>query len=210
MVEAWSTKVNARAAPRDRAHQRWEARRRTVIDAAERVFQREGIAGVTARAVADQAGYTPGALYSYVAGKDDLLAEIAGQSLNRLAQALRDAQDGESASLLNRRIEGFRAHYRRRPAELDLLAHLLASSRIRVLNPATERRLTGRLITALSALAEAVGRSRNLDTENANREALALAAFLLGLSMLENSGRLAVLGFPAEALVRAYLAHLQS
>ena len=187
------------------ARLRWQARRRAVIDAAERVFRHGGITGLTVRAVAAEAGYTPGALYSYVAGKDDLLAEVAGQSLNRLAQTLKEALGGEPETLLARRIDRFRTHYRRHPADLDLLAHLLASGRMQALDPTVERHLTGRLIVALGALAEALVGTRALNPEVANRDTLALAAFLLGLSLLENSGRLAVLGFPAEALIESYL-----
>ena len=206
MIEGQTATIGARTAPSGSARLRWQARRRAVIGAAERVFHQGGITGVTVRAVAAEAGYTPGALYSYIAGKDDLLAEVAGQSLGRLAQALKAAQKGKTEGSLARCIEGFRTHYRRHPADFDLLAHVLASGRMQALDPSVERHLTGRLIRALGALAEALGGARALSPEEANRDTLVLAAFLVGLMLLENSDRLEVLGVPAEALIDAYLA----
>ena len=46
-----------------------------ILDAAQRVLDRDGIEGATVRAIAKEAGYTPGALYAYYANKDTILAD---------------------------------------------------------------------------------------------------------------------------------------
>ncbi|MBI5949010.1 MAG: TetR/AcrR family transcriptional regulator [Chloroflexi bacterium] len=49
-----------------------EARRRSILEAASRVFSREGIQDATMAAVAREAGISPGAIYRYFASKDEL------------------------------------------------------------------------------------------------------------------------------------------
>ncbi len=49
-----------------------EARRRSILEAASRVFSREGVQDATMAAVAREAGISPGAIYRYFASKDEL------------------------------------------------------------------------------------------------------------------------------------------
>ncbi len=49
-----------------------EDRRRSIIDAASRVFERKGIQAATMAEIAGEAGLTPGAIYRYFDSKDDL------------------------------------------------------------------------------------------------------------------------------------------
>jgi AcrR family transcriptional regulator len=53
----------------------YEARREAFLAAAGRLIRRNGLSGVTARAVAREAGYTTGALVHYVDSIDDLLLD---------------------------------------------------------------------------------------------------------------------------------------
>ena len=54
-----------------------EARREIFAAAALRVIMREGIAGLTVRDVAREAGFTAGALTHYFHSKDQLLIEAS-------------------------------------------------------------------------------------------------------------------------------------
>lgn len=53
-----------------------EQRRAEIIDAAERVFIREGYHGATVEAIAHEADFGTGTLYNFFKGKDDLYAHV--------------------------------------------------------------------------------------------------------------------------------------
>src|SRR5437763_16745259 len=52
------------------------AMRSDLLAAAERVIERTGLAGVTIRAILDEAGVAPGTLYTYFSGKDEILNAV--------------------------------------------------------------------------------------------------------------------------------------
>ncbi|WBL37026.1 helix-turn-helix domain containing protein [Tepidiforma flava] len=56
-----------------------EARRRSILEAAARVFSQKGIAAATMAEIAHEAGISPGAIYRYFASKEELArAGMAG------------------------------------------------------------------------------------------------------------------------------------
>ena len=68
-----------------------------IIDTARAMLAEQGLAGLTMRRLAQSLGVQPGALYYHVASKQDLLAAVAEQILNKaeistddLAQAAHD------------------------------------------------------------------------------------------------------------------------
>jgi AcrR family transcriptional regulator len=54
--------------------------RQAIVNAAIRVLARRGSLDASLREIAHEAGYTPGALYKYFSGKDELFAEIEKQT----------------------------------------------------------------------------------------------------------------------------------
>src|SRR2546430_2250433 len=60
-----------------RAQARAQTRQR-LVDAAMRVFAREGDAGASVNAIAEQAGYTAGALYSNLPTQDEVVLPAFG------------------------------------------------------------------------------------------------------------------------------------
>ena len=68
--------------------QRNEARRLEILRAAARVFRRRGIAAAGMREIAEAAGLSPGNLYHYFAGKDEILLFCQERSLERMQAAV--------------------------------------------------------------------------------------------------------------------------
>jgi AcrR family transcriptional regulator len=59
-----------------------------MIDATIRMIVERGVSGFSIRALADRLDYTPGALYTYFPGKDDLVDAARGRCFARLNDAL--------------------------------------------------------------------------------------------------------------------------
>jgi AcrR family transcriptional regulator len=71
-----------------RRHRRADARRFEILRAAARVFRERGFAAAGMREIALAADLSPGNLYHYFQGKDDILFFCQDQSLDRLLAAL--------------------------------------------------------------------------------------------------------------------------
>lgn len=65
--------------------------RRRLVDAAARVFARQGLAGATTRAIAEEAGVNEVTLFRHFQTKDRLLAAVVGQSFGADAATGTDA-----------------------------------------------------------------------------------------------------------------------
>ena len=70
--------------------ERAEANREAVLDAARRVFLAKGYHGTTVDAVAREAGFTIGAVYSRFAGKADLFLALLEQRVEERIEQYRD------------------------------------------------------------------------------------------------------------------------
>ena len=101
--------------------ERNEARRLDILRAAARVFRRRGIAAAGMREIGEEAGLSPGNLYHYFSGKDEILLFCQERTLERMIAAVQAAQ-GTAAERLRSVL---RAHV---PCMLDELegatAHL--------------------------------------------------------------------------------------
>ncbi|HWW84262.1 MAG TPA: TetR/AcrR family transcriptional regulator [Vicinamibacterales bacterium] len=75
-----------------RARRRAEARRVAILRAAARVFRERGYAAAGMREIAVAADLSPGNLYHYFRGKDEILFFCQDRSLDRLLDALRVAR----------------------------------------------------------------------------------------------------------------------
>jgi len=74
--------VGARAAQND-------ARRLEILRAAARVFRRLGLSATGMREIAEEADLSPGNLYYYFSGKDEILLFCQERTLERLLAAVR-------------------------------------------------------------------------------------------------------------------------
>ena len=62
-----------------------------ILDAARQLFLVEGYANVSIRKIAERIEYSPAAIYSYYASKDDIFLALANEGFHRLAAKVHDA-----------------------------------------------------------------------------------------------------------------------
>ena len=71
-----------------------------LVDAAERVLVRDGLAGVTVRAVAAEAGVAPMGVYNRFGNKDGLVAAVLARGFEGLRAATAAAEDADPVDRL--------------------------------------------------------------------------------------------------------------
>lgn len=100
-------------------------RRQIILEAAERVFARDGLEHTTIRAIAKEAGCTTGAIYPCFDGKEAIYGELLRASLTRLLAHL-DQQSRQAPAPLAARaaIEAFFSYYAARETEFSLGLYL--------------------------------------------------------------------------------------
>lgn len=69
----------------------WNKRRDEVLAATWRVISRDGLANASIRAIAREAGYSPGVLSHYFTGKDDIIASAMVHSHRRVVERIDQA-----------------------------------------------------------------------------------------------------------------------
>jgi len=82
-----------------RRNRRAEARRAEILRAAAEEFLASGYEGATLEAVGERVGLSKASLYYYVRSKEDLLAEILVDVLDRIEAALAEADVGDDPVL---------------------------------------------------------------------------------------------------------------
>jgi AcrR family transcriptional regulator len=184
-----------------------EFRRSAVLAAAQEVFARAGLEGATIRAIAQAAGYTPGAVYSYYPTKEAIYADILAHSLDALRSAIGAAAEGSGGdeARLRATVRALYAYYRRHPQELDLGLYLFHGLRPQGLGADLDRQLNSRLIAALQKIAGIMARWGRLDPLAAHRETIAAMCHVFGVLVMANTGRLKILDSDPDALVEHYL-----
>lgn len=175
-------------------------KRKAILAAARRVCDEGGPEALTMRAVAAEAGYAAGAVYSYFAGIGELAIALTAEELGHLARRMREAAEKEkssAAALEAAAREALKATAGNAP-HVRLAGRLMSAQAL----PADlDRAVTGRLIAILETLGGPLRAATGLEGEAAHREILCLAALLIGLRVLESSGRLGPLGYSAESLL---------
>ncbi len=83
--------------PSERVQRKNDARRLDILRAAARVFRRLGVAATGMREIADEADLSPGNLYYYFSGKDEILRFCQERTLERLLGAVKAARAIPSA-----------------------------------------------------------------------------------------------------------------
>jgi DNA-binding transcriptional regulator YbjK len=106
----------------DGRRRRGNRRRRALLDATLQVIGRDGLAAVTQRAVAAEAGLPPSALYYYFPTLDDLVTAALVDVNDRCLAELRTLPDGDDAlhALAVVTVDGSRRRRTELLAELEL------------------------------------------------------------------------------------------
>ena len=198
--------AKAKAARKRHVPPAGEDRRAHILAAAQRVFEADGLDGANMRAIAKEAGYTPGALYFYYHNREEIYADLLTTSLGRLKDfthaAAKDART--PAGQLQTRSLAFYDYYATRPDEMSLGFYLFRGLGPHGLNHALDERLNAQfwmtLVGVLEPLME-LGRSR----AEAVRELTAIVAHGVGLLLLVHTGRIRLFHQDGRELFRAFV-----
>lgn len=80
--------IRIRQKSAERRERRRQETRQAILEAATRMFEREGYEGFSLRQVAEAIGYTPTTIYLYFKDKDDLLFAVCQQGFAEFTEAL--------------------------------------------------------------------------------------------------------------------------
>ena len=84
--------VHLRVVPDDRRERSREKKRQRFLDGAQAVIDRDGVAGLTMQAVADELDCAVGTIYTYFASKSALLASLQARAVDTLRASFQTAQ----------------------------------------------------------------------------------------------------------------------
>lgn len=189
-----------------------DSRRALMLDAARSVFERLGIEGASIREIAKQAGYTPGAIYSYFENKEAIYGALLAESLERLNAVVDAAGTGinetaSPAALLEAKASAWFGFYAANPRDLDLGFYLVQGMQPRGLTATLNNQLNDRLHDALKPC-EAALQAMGLNGQDALRENTSLFAHGVGLLLMQHTGRIRMFGQDATQLFDAYVIEL--
>ncbi len=186
-----------------------DMKKQMILDAARRVFEKDGLLGANMRAIANEAGYTASALYNHYASKEEIYGDLLSQSLDRLNDAVEAAapENAMPAQRIERHALAFYDFYLHYPRELDLGFYLFQGMQPLGLTPELNERLNQRLREALGGVEQglaALGCSRKIATQ----ETTALFGHCVGLLLLTHTGRIRMFDQEGRVLFAAYVKKL--
>jgi AcrR family transcriptional regulator len=209
--------VQALATPRHLRQQALaEMRREHILQAAKTVFIELGLEAVSMREIAKRAGYTAGAIYSYFASKEEIYGALLGDSLERLNAFISQASDQSHAKRkqssayteLLSSANAFYQFYRDNPRDLDLGFYLFQGLQPRGLTNEWDQKLNARLRDALQPQANALIKL-GLTKTAVETELTAIFAHIVGVLLLNHTGRIRMFGKDSDELIAHYLKQLQ-
>ncbi|QSR34285.1 TetR family transcriptional regulator [Marinobacterium iners] len=200
------------ANPRQLRHQSLtDARRELILNAARSAFFELGMDKASMREIAHRAGYSPGAIYSYFASKEELYGALLGESLERLNQQVEaaTAETEQAVECLQASAWAFFEFYRENPHDLDLGFYLFQGMKPRGLTPELNETLNARLRDALQPIQDRL-QQLGMPQEQALEEVTALFAHSVGLLVLSHTGRIRMFRQDSGDLFARYLKQLVS
>jgi AcrR family transcriptional regulator len=182
-------------------------KRGLILDAARKVFEKEGLDGASLRAIAAAAGYTPAALYFHFESKEAIYAEVLRDSLASLGQAVTRAVSCTKtpADQLRAAAMAFFLYYADNPRDLDLGFYLFRGGmKPQGLGKDRDQLLNAELEIALRPIAEA---AQALGARREEAKLLMVEAFAhaTGLLLLAHTGRILMFRASASNLMERYI-----
>jgi AcrR family transcriptional regulator len=187
-----------------------QVRRELIMEAARGAFFELGLDGASLREIAKRAGYSPGALYSYFASKEEIYAALLGESLDRLNRQVEAAGTRPPArktapqGTLRATAQAFFDFYRDNPRDLDLGFYLFHGMQPMGLTPQLNKRLNEQLRAALAPMRDALA-ALGMPAKAAQAEITSLFAHIVGLLVLSHTGRIRMFKQDPKALFDHYL-----
>lgn len=197
------TAAGARAARESTLNQ---ARRTLILDAARTAFFELGLDGASLREIAKRAGYTPGAIYSYFANVEEIYGALLGESLQRLNKVVETVgpKSATAAATLRAKAKAFYVFYRDNPKELDLGFYLFDGVKPKGLTPELNQKLNEQLMAALRPVQNQL-EAAGLNADEAVVETTAVFAHVVGVLVLNNTGRIRLFRQDPDALFERYM-----
>ncbi|MNX96750.1 HTH-type transcriptional regulator TtgR [compost metagenome] len=180
-------------------------RRQIILDAAQRVFERDGLEKTTIRAIAKEAGCTTGAIYPWFAGKETLYGVLLDESLQRLHAHLADAASaGTGQAAARNAIRAFFGYYAERRTDFSLGMYLFQGLGPRGLGRDMDEKLNTRLRQCIDLIGLALKRTKSWEAAVIEVEQMNIFTYLMGLLLLLHTHRLKSLGQQADTLLDNY------
>lgn len=183
-----------------------DARRTLVQDAARVTFARLGLERTSMREIANEAGYTVGALYAYFSSKQELLVALLDEMAGRLQTVVQAAKvpKGHPEQLVLTQGQAWLAFFISQPHDMALMLYLLAGAGTRRSLGDSGQRVHAHLRKPLALLGDGL---MVLGATPAQRdeELEALLAHCVGLLMAQDTSRLHAAQQSPEALLGRYL-----
>lgn len=191
---------------RDRLALVSDAKRAHILSAARDVFEHHGLDGASIREIAKRAGYTPGAIYSYFAAKEEIYGALLAESLERLNAAVCQRIEGARTPVqrAERAALGFYEFYASNPRDLDLGFYLFGGMRPHGLTPELNVTLNSRLRDSLGHFESAL-QALGASEKTAREEVTAFFAQCVGLLILENTKRIKMFQEDPAKLCASYI-----
>ncbi|AZY48541.1 TetR/AcrR family transcriptional regulator [Bordetella avium] len=185
-------------------------RRQIILDAAERVFARDGLEQTTIRAIAREAGCTTGAIYPWFEGKEAIYGELLRSSLLRLLSHLDlELSLAAPAGAARAAIEGFFAYYADRETEFSLGLYLYRGLAPRGLGRETDEALNALLRQCVDRLGKGLAASKGWSAEQVAVEEINVFTYLMGLLLMHHTRRVKSLHQRADTLLDHYCLALE-
>jgi AcrR family transcriptional regulator len=200
----------ADSARSDRRNAVVETKRKIILEAARRVIAAEGLREVNMRAIAKEAGYTPGTIYGYFPSKEHIYAAAHHESLTRL----RDATETAAAAAADARDRfiaagiAFFDFYDTNPPDLELGLYLIGGGiQPRLFSDELNQQLNAALLATLDPVRRAA-EELGADSARANILTADTFAHAAGLMLLTPGRRLELFHLNARQLMHEHLEQL--
>lgn len=186
-------------------------RMRTIISAAKKVFLEKGYFGTGVRGIASEARLSPGAIYYYFSGIDEIYVIICEESFGLIHKALLKGMKsgGSSIEKLEHMATGFLNYFLKNPEYTDLFVFSnIGWNRVNLrpeLSERLEKALSKSISLVFSVIEDGKKKGEIRNDEDSIRMVHALWVSIEGLFLLDRRGLLEKSGFKIRQFLKTQL-----